>query len=66
MGLLTPPEKSAEFFSFYGVVGKLTAVFGPLVFGAVSDAWGLRAGMASMLGFFVLGGILLTRVQEPA
>lgn len=66
MALLTPPEQSAEFFSFFGVVGKLTAVLGPLVFGAASQLWGVRAGMLSLLFFFVLGGGLLTRVREPA
>jgi UMF1 family MFS transporter len=62
MGLLTPPDRSAEFFSFFGVVGKLTAVLGPLVFGVASQAWGLRDGMLSLLTFFFLGGALLAAV----
>ncbi|HRY28832.1 MAG TPA: MFS transporter [Elusimicrobiota bacterium] len=66
MALLTPPEKSAEFFAFYGVVGKLTAVLGPLVFGVVSQVWGLRPGVLSLLVFFLAGGALLTRVREKS
>ncbi len=64
MGLLTPPERSGEFFGFYGVVGKLTAVLGPFVFGAVGQAAGLRRGILSLLVFFVLGGAVLMLVKE--
>jgi UMF1 family MFS transporter len=64
MALLTPREKSAEFFGFFGVVGKLTAVFGPLLFGAVSQARGLRAGVLSLTAFFVAGGAILLFVKD--
>ncbi|MBI4396534.1 MAG: MFS transporter [Elusimicrobia bacterium] len=64
MALLTPPEKSAEFFSFYSLVGKLTALFGPLLFGFTSQVWGLRGGVLSLMVFFVVGGALLAFVQE--
>jgi UMF1 family MFS transporter len=66
MARLTPPEKSGEFFSFYGVVGKLTAALGPVVFGAASNAWGLRAGMLCLLVFFLIGGALLGGVKDAA
>jgi UMF1 family MFS transporter len=65
MALLTPAEKSAEFFSFYGLTGKLTSAFGPLVFGVVSQTAGLRAGVLSLLVFFLAGGLLLIPVREP-
>jgi UMF1 family MFS transporter len=64
MGLLTPPEKSAEFFSFFGVVGKLTAVLGPLVFGLITQVWGMRPGILSLMVFFALGALLLAFVKE--
>lgn len=64
MGLLTPPDRSAEFFSFYGVVGKLTAVLGPFVFGLASQLGGLRNGVLSLLVFFLAGGALLVFVEE--
>jgi MFS transporter, UMF1 family len=65
MALLTPRDKSAEFFSFYGLTGKLTAVLGPLVFGMASHAAGLRAAMLSLLVFFLGGGAVLWWVREP-
>jgi UMF1 family MFS transporter len=66
MGALTPPEQSGEFFGFYGVVGKLTAVAGPFVFGAVSQGAGLRYGILSLLVFFLVGGVILLFVEENA
>ncbi|HMZ26299.1 MAG TPA: MFS transporter [Elusimicrobiota bacterium] len=65
MGLLTPPERSGEFFGFFGVVGKLTAVLGPLVFGLAAQAGGVRRGVLSLLVFFILGGTVLVFVKEP-
>lgn len=64
MALLTPPGKSAEFFSFFGLVGKLTAVLGPLVFGLATHLWGLRPAVLTLLVFFLAGGVLLTLVRE--
>ena len=65
MGLLTPPERSGEFFGFFGVVGKVTAVVGPLVFGLAAQAGGVRRGVLSLLVFFILGGAVLVFVKEP-
>jgi MFS transporter, UMF1 family len=64
MALLTPAAKSAEFFSFFGLVGKLTAVLGPLVFGLAAQFWGLRNGVLSLLVFFAGGAALLCFVSE--
>lgn len=66
MSALTPPAQSGEFFGFYGVVGKLTAVAGPFVFGVVSQVAGLRAGILSLLIFFLVGGAILVFVEETA
>jgi UMF1 family MFS transporter len=66
MSRLVPAGQSAEFFSFYGVVAKFTAIAGPLVFGAASQVWGLRAATLSLLPFFVLGGALLIFVRDDA
>ncbi|HOW27460.1 MAG TPA: MFS transporter [Elusimicrobiota bacterium] len=65
MTVLIPPEKNVEFFSFFALVGKLTTVLGPLTFGLVSQYAGLRAGVASLLVFFVMGALLLLFVKEP-
>ncbi|HCX90581.1 MAG: MFS transporter [Deltaproteobacteria bacterium CG12_big_fil_rev_8_21_14_0_65_43_10] len=65
MGLLTPRDKDAEFFGFYGISGKFSAVLGPFVFGVIS-AWtgSQRIAILAVISFFVLGLILLQRVDE--
>lgn len=66
MALLTPPEHSAEFFGFYdGFCGKASAVIGPIVFGVLSDLFGSqRPAIWALAGFFIIGLILLRRVNE--
>jgi MFS transporter, UMF1 family len=64
MATLVPPEREAEFFGFYALVGKTGAVMGPVVFGLVS--WLLsgnqRAAIVAVGLFFVVGFLLLGRV----
>lgn len=62
--VMIPPERSGEFFALYAVVGKAAALIGPAVFGLVSQFAGLRAGIASLLIFFLIGGGLLLTVNE--
>lgn len=62
--LLIPPEKSGELFSFYGVVGKAAAIMGPLVFGVLAQVANIRAAAAALVGFYVIGGLLLLGVKE--
>jgi len=66
MARLTPPSHVTEFFGFYdGTFGKASAVAGPLVFGLVSSGAGSqKAALASLLVFFVVGMVLLTRVRS--
>jgi UMF1 family MFS transporter len=60
---MIPEEASAEFFGFYSVFSKLSGI-GPLVFGAVSAATGSgRAAILSVAAFFIVGLILLSRVD---
>jgi UMF1 family MFS transporter len=64
-GRMVPKAQSAEFFSFFSVSGKLAGMFGPLVFGLVSQIMGnSRLGIVSLVIFFISGGLLLTRVDE--
>ena len=65
MGLLTPRDKEAEFFGFYGISGKLSAAMGPFVFGIIS-AWtgSQRIAILAIVSFFIIGLILLQRVDE--
>lgn len=61
-GTMIPEEASAEFFGFFSVFNKLSGI-GPLVFGAVSVATDGRTAILSVGLFFVVGLILLARVD---
>ena len=62
---MVPKSQSAEFFSFFSVSGKFAGIFGPLVFGLVSQLFGnSRLGIISLIVFFITGGLMLTRVDE--
>ena len=64
MGRFVPKKHESEFFGFFAFSGKITAFAGPLFLGILSDAYSQRVGVASVLLFFVVGGILLLRVDE--
>ncbi len=61
---MIPKSHAAEFFGFYNFLGKFAAIFGPLVLAVVAlvteDS---RAAIASIAVFFILGAILLMRVD---
>lgn len=62
---LIPESKSAEFFGFYNMLGKFAAVIGPFMIGLVTVTTGSnRIGMLSILILFLLGAILLRKVDE--
>jgi UMF1 family MFS transporter len=59
-----PGGKEAEYFGVYSLVGKSSAILGPLVFGQVSAAFGSqRPAILSIAAFFVIGLVLLSRVM---
>jgi UMF1 family MFS transporter len=59
MALLTPRAKSAEFFGFLGLAGKISAILGPLLFGLISVTTGSQRLAVSMIGLFFLAGLLI-------
>jgi UMF1 family MFS transporter len=63
---LAPRGMEAELFGFYSLCGKSAAVIGPLVFGGISHAAGgnQRAGILAIGSFFVVGLLLLSRVES--
>jgi len=62
---LIPPEKSAEFFGFYNMLGKFAAVVGPALMGIVGVATGSpRLAILSILVLFLGGGALLLFVKR--
>jgi MFS transporter, UMF1 family len=65
---MIPAEKSAEYFGFYSLMGKLAAVFGPAMVALVAltvrssggtAASAARWGCASLALLFVGGGVML-------
>ena len=63
-GTMIPEEASAEFYGFYSVFSKFSAIWGPLVFALVSNATGSgRPAILSVVAFFAIGLIVLSRVD---
>ncbi len=67
MGRFVPERRQAEFFGFFAFSGKATSFMAPLLYGEAAKAFGsLRAGVATVAIFFVVGGVLLLGVDEQA
>ena len=61
---MIPRHKSSEFFGFFSVFEKFAGIFGPALFAISTDAFGSsRMAVLSVILFFILGGIVLTRVD---
>src|SRR6185503_4003726 len=54
MGLLVPPGRSAEFFGFFALTGKVSAVVGPLLYGSIASAFGSERPAVLSLSVIVL------------
>ncbi|MAG13463.1 MAG: MFS transporter [Spirochaetales bacterium] len=62
---LIPEKRAAEFFGFFNMLGKFAAVIGPMLMGTVTLVSGSnRIGILSIIILFVVGGILLGKVNE--
>ena len=65
MARFIPEQHTASFFGLFAFSGKITTFAGPLLLGIVTQATGSqRLGVATVVGFFVLGGLLLLTVDE--
>ena len=61
---MIPPGKESEFFSIYEVSERGTSWLGPLAFGLVNQFTGsLRPAILSIIFFFIVGILLLLRVD---
>lgn len=61
---LIPVDQAAEYFGIYNMLGKFAAILGPLLVGWSGYAFGEpRLGILSLLVFFIVGGVLLSRVR---
>lgn len=63
---MVPLDRTSEYFGFHAFAGRASSALGPLVFGAVSAATGSqRWTMASLVVFFLAGGVVLATVRIP-
>ncbi len=61
---MIPRYRSGEFFGFWGVFEKFAGILGPAIFAATIAATGSsRNAILSVIGFFAVGGVLLSRVD---
>ena len=64
---MIPRARSSEMFALFGVFEKFAGIFGPAIFGIVSVIGGSsRGAILAVIGFFVLGGLLLAPVDVEA
>ncbi|MFC1500623.1 MFS transporter, partial [Candidatus Zixiibacteriota bacterium] len=60
MAALTPPSREAEFYGFYGLCGRFSAILGTVLFGIVSSVMhSQRWAVLSIAPFFAAGWLLL-------
>ena len=56
-GKLVPAEEASEYFGFFDVFGKFSAVIGPALFGLVAQLTGItNYGVLAVMFMFLLGG----------
>jgi UMF1 family MFS transporter len=61
---LVPRDREAEYFSFYEISGSASSLLGPLIFGLTLQFLGsYRVAILALVVFFIIGGILLSRVD---
>ena len=70
---LAPPERIGEMFGLYGLVGKFSAVIGPILYGAIvstlldtMDRGAYQVAIASLFVLLVIGIAILRGVPEGA
>ncbi|GEO65665.1 MFS transporter [Levilactobacillus spicheri] len=66
-GRIVPKDRSSEFFGFYNILGKFSAVLGPILVGVVTQLTGQsRIGAASLAILFVLGLVIFGALPKDA
>jgi UMF1 family MFS transporter len=66
MSFLTPFGREAEYFSFYSIGGKFSAILGPVVFGLISYfTKSQRYALLSTLIFLLSGLVIIIMVKVP-
>ena len=64
-GSMVPEQASAEFYGFYTIFSKFSAMWGPMVFAVIRQMTGTsRLSIISLIVFFIAGLVLLHFVDE--
>jgi UMF1 family MFS transporter len=64
---MIPKHKSSEYFGFFSVFEKFAGIFGPALFALSITLFGSsRVAILSVIAFFVVGALVLTRVDVAA
>jgi UMF1 family MFS transporter len=64
MGVMTPPDRTAEFFGFFNLSSKATSFIGPVTFALVIGITGsARWAILSLLAQLIIGWLLVSRVD---
>ncbi len=64
MSRLIPKGREAELFGFYALCGKTGAILGPFLFGVLTDAYGARHAILSVIVFYVAGFFLVRGLED--
>ncbi len=66
-GKLIPKENSSEFFGFYNILGKFSAIIGPVLVGIVTQLTGeSNKGAASLAVLFAVGLLIFLKLPAPS
>ena len=60
---IVPHSKSGEFFSFFGFMGRVSSVFGPLLYVLVTGVLDSRVAILAILALIIAGGVMLKWVD---
>ena len=63
---IVPHTRSGEFFSFFGFMGRVSSVIGPIIYVVVTGVLDTRMAVLSILILIIAGGILLKWVDVNA
>jgi UMF1 family MFS transporter len=64
-GKMVPKSNSNEFFGFYDIFGKFSAILGPALFGLSTQLTGhSRFGVLSVLLLFIIGGAIFLLIPK--
>jgi UMF1 family MFS transporter len=65
--LYVPKDQASEYYGFFNMFGKFSAILGPFLVGVTSHWTGnSRYSLLAVLVLFILGGLLFSRVRMPS